>query len=326
LLGLSAQTTTQVTATKHPFLWRIDGRGEQTFEVKSWLYGTMHSGDERLVTLPESVEHARQSADALYCEVEMDRTQKQREKTIRKMLLPEGQTLRDRLPKKLYQRLSDYLANRGIRIRTINRLQVWAMTLWLDRIDSEREKLTKHLDLMLYQDAKAAGKEVGGLETSDEQLGAHVNAREQDCIEVLRRSLDYKEGLAADGIRPSRRLLEAYLAGDGARILAQLHEAMGEDKELVKRFLKPSAERNVRMADRMAKMMTKHPQRSYFFAVGALHCFGKDSVVDLLRKKGYRITRVDAPKKVQTESRPSKRKRPRRRLVKLSQLGGWPAG
>ncbi|MHC4514832.1 MAG: TraB/GumN family protein [Planctomycetota bacterium] len=297
--------TTQPTATKHPFLWRIESKGDQTFAVKSWLYGTMHTGDKRLVTLPDSVKHAWQSADAVYCEVKLDRSQKQREQTARRMLLPGGQTLRDRLPRYLYQRVSDYVRDHGFSMRAFDRMQVWAVSMYLDQIDSIRAKMTYHLDLMLYLDAKAAGKEVGGLETKDEQLGVQADIPEKDHIELLSHSLDYKEKLAAKGVSPTRRLLEAYLAGDEARILAQLQEAHGKNKELGERFLKPSVERDVRMADRMARMMTKHPRKSYFFAVGALHCFGKDSVAELLRRRGYRITRIDPPRKAKVDSRPT---------------------
>ncbi|MHC4514831.1 MAG: TraB/GumN family protein [Planctomycetota bacterium] len=299
--------TKQVTATKHPFLWRIEGKGEQMFDVKSWLYGTMHLGDERLVTLPNSVEDALESADALYCELEMDRVQKQQQKMINKMLLPRGQTLRDRLPEKLYERLSDYLADRGVDMRTFDRMRVWAVSVNLAAIDAMKEKMRKSLDLMIYKDAKADDKEVGGLETVQEQLSALADTSEEDQIKMLRQSLDYRDKLAAQGISAMRQMLETYLTGDEEKLLAVATEAMGEDKELVKRFVKPMlTDRNIRMADRMAKMMVEHPDKSYFFATGAMHFPGKDGILTLLRKKGYRITRIDPPEKT--------KKKPRRKL------------
>jgi len=317
LLGLPAQATKQVSGTKHPFLWRIDGKGEQTFKVKSWLFGTMHLGDERLVTLPASVDDARESSDALYCELEMDQMMKQQRKLMRKMLLPKGQTLKDRLPEKLYQRLSDYVVDHGSSMRAFRRMQVWAMNLNLALLDAMQEKMTKSLDMMIYKDAKADDKEVGGLETMDEQLAALADLPEEDHIKMLTESLEYMEKLAAKGVSPLRKMLEVYLTGDEAKLMAVANEAMG-DKELRKRFMKPMLDdRNVRMADRMAKMMKEHPQKSYFFAAGALHYPGKMGIVELLRRKGYRIQRIDAPKKVRTDSRPSSRKQAGRKLEKV---------
>ena len=54
----------------NPFLWRIESKGLQ---APSWLYGTMHMGNDRLVALPEVVEKARDGADALYCELAIDK-------------------------------------------------------------------------------------------------------------------------------------------------------------------------------------------------------------------------------------------------------------
>jgi uncharacterized protein YbaP (TraB family) len=317
LLSLPAQTTTQVTPTKHPFLWRIDGRGEQTFAVKSWLFGTMHLGDDRLVTLPDSVEDARESVDALYCELAMDQMMKQQRRLMRKMLLPKGQILKDRLPKKLYRRLSDHVADRGSSMRTFQRMQVWAVNLNLALIDAMKEKMTKSLDVMIYKDAKADDKEVGGLETMDEQLAALADLPEQDHIKMLTHSLAYMEKLAKKGVSPLRRMLEIYLAGDGAKLMAVASEATG-DKELLERFMKSMLfDRNVGMADRMAKMMAEHPQKSYFFAVGALHYPGKNGIVELLRRKGYKIQRIGAPNKAGTETRPSIPKQAGRKLERV---------
>lgn len=310
---LPAQTATRATrqshpptATGHPFLWRINGKGDQTFDVESWLYGTMHSGDERLVTLPDAVEHARKSADALYFEVDMSPSRQRTQTSARMMFLPPGQTLADRLPSKLYRRLSRYATDHGIQMRIVDRLQVWAVSLHVDQMNAKREKMTENLDRMLYQEAKEAGKEVGGLEMKHEQLGARSRLPERDSIEILSHSLDYLEKLDAKGVGPTRMLLEAYLAGDEAKIMGMVHEAFGNDKELVERFMNPTVERNVRIAGRMTKMMAAHPQKSYFFAVGALHCLGKDGVVELLRRKGYTIQRIGAPR--------SKTKRRRRWL------------
>ena len=91
-------------------------------------------------------------------------------------------------------------------------------------------------------------------------------------------------------------MLEAYLTGDEEKILAVAVESMGGDKKLMDRLLRPLlAHRNVRMADRMEKAMRGNPKKSYFFAVGALHCVGEDSIIALLREKGYVIQRIDPP-------------------------------
>ncbi len=321
LAVLPAQATKQVTATKHPFLWRIDGKGdkgEETSAVKSWLYGTMHLGDEKLVALPDSVEKVLDSVDAVYCELEMDQMQKQQQKLMLKMLLPQGQTLEDRLPKTTYKRLSDYVTKVGGSMVAMQRMQVWAVSLNLSVMDAMKEKMTKSLDMMLYKDAKSEGIEVGGLETLDEQLTALADMPEEDHIRMLDQSLAYMEKLAAKGESWLRKIQAVYLTGDEDKLVAVSHESMGEDKVLMERFMKPLVtDRNVRMADRMAKMMAENPRKSYLFAVGALHCPGKDGIVELLGRKGYRITRIAAPRKEMQTPRPGEPEKARRKLERV---------
>ena len=46
-------------------------------------------------------------------------------------------------------------------------------------------------------------------------------------------------------------------------------------------------DRNLRMAERIAKMIQKE---SHFIAIGALHLPGEQGVINLLRKKGFTLT------------------------------------
>ncbi len=313
---LAAQTTTQATrqaiATEHPFLWRVEGRGGQRFAVPSWLYGTMHWGDERLVALPAAVEKARASADAVYCETVMGRSESARRALQSKMRLPEGRTLKDLLPAELYRRLSVHVVNRGVEMRSIDRLQIWAANMSLDWVAVAREKMNRRLDAMIWADAKAGGKEVGGLETPDEQLSGRAAMSREDQIKMLDLSLDYMERLAARGVGPIGRLLDVYLGGDETEVMALVNDVMGKDQELLMKAL--TRDRNVRMAERMATMMAEHPRKSYFFAVGVLHYLDDHGIVELLRSKGYRIQRVGAPAKMRVGTQPDRAERRRRWL------------
>lgn len=50
--------------------------------------------------------------------------------------------------------------------------------------------------------------------------------------------------------------------------------------------------RNLRMAERVVRLLEAHPDKSFFFAFGAGHFLGKESVVNLVRRAGYRIETV----------------------------------
>lgn len=294
-----AQTTadtSKATATKHPFLWRIDGQGGQNFKVKSWLYGTMHLGDKRLVTLPKVVNEAREAADALYCELDMTAMSRNQLKMTKLMLLPKGETLRGQMSPELYARLDKYVRHHGSSIRRFNKMRVWAVNLSLATLDIVKLGFTQSLDNMIYKEARSDGLEVGGLETMDEQIKALTGGSESDNLRFLEQALDIGEEYDAENRSPLREMLEAYLSGEMAQLVAKLEESNSRDPELNKRIMKSLLDdRNVRMADRMTEKLTAHPDKSYFFAVGAMHYPGEMGVLKLMRAKGYRITRINPP-------------------------------
>ena len=48
--------------------------------------------------------------------------------------------------------------------------------------------------------------------------------------------------------------------------------------------------RNARMADRVGRLLARHPSTSFFFAFGAGHFLGRDNVVDRLLAAGHNVT------------------------------------
>ena len=51
-------------------------------------------------------------------------------------------------------------------------------------------------------------------------------------------------------------------------------------------------ERNQRLASRVVNLLRTNPGSSLFFAFGAAHFTGDDSVIDLVREAGFEVERV----------------------------------
>jgi len=293
---VTAQEQSHKGGTEYPFLWRIEGQGDRNFKVKSWMYGTMHLGDKRLVTLCKAVNDARDSADALYCELDMVAMNRDALKIAKKMLLPKGQRRRDQISPKLYSRLASYLTRHGSSIKNFDRMRLWAVNLNLATLDIAKMGYTHSLDQMIYKDARNDGLEVGGLETMDEQLHALASFSEADSIAALEQALDIAAEYDAQGRSQLGEMLEVYLSGDAAKLVAKVKEQEDRNPELTRRMMKPMLDdRNVRMADRMAAKLTAHPGKSYFFAIGAMHYPGEMGLLKLMKDKGYRVTRINPP-------------------------------
>ena len=143
----------------------------------------------------------------------------------------------------------------------------------------------------------------------EEQIKALSSSSLDDQIAMLAATLDDMEESEAKGSNTIADLLKIYLTGDEAKLLEKASESMGDDGDLNERLLKRILyDRNTTMATRMTEKMQAEPGKAFFFAVGAMHNPGEKGIVDLLRTKGYRVTRIAAPPKTDKQAEPSRRR------------------
>ena len=59
-------------------------------------------------------------------------------------------------------------------------------------------------------------------------------------------------------------------------------------------------QRNKRMAERVIDLLVKHPKTSFFFAFGAGHFVGENTVLDIVRSAGLKIKHIAPDEKIET--------------------------
>jgi len=262
-----------------PFLWRIDGT------VPSWLLGTFHLPDERVTDLPEVVERALADADALFAELDMD--QAMSPALMNAMRMPDGRTLRDVVPAELRERVGKRIGGEAV-FTAMNSMRPVVVAM---QVLAPKQRSGTPLDLMLWKDAKSAGKEVGALETIEEQIAAMTAAGIDGEVAMLRETLDHLDAYEKRGLDLVEEMIVAYCAGDTQRTVAFFEEMNGDGpwKVLGRTLL---TDRNLRMAERIDRRLRDTPKKKFVFAVGAGHLIGETNVVDLLRARGFVVTRV----------------------------------
>ncbi len=284
--GIEEQKITHVSPCAHPLLWKIHG------QRPSYVFGTIHVPDDRVLALSKSVTNAIDGCDELNTEIPMDMgTQLS---TATKMMLPDGKTLEQVLPKKLYKKLEGLFTAKGFPFAPLNRMKIWAITAQVVLLDHLLEFSTKKpLDMVIYLRAQKNGKRVGGIETVEEQLSVFDSLTIKEQVRMLQQTLDQLDEFRAKGSDPVTELLDAYLKGDEKNLYDTMMETYDPTNPLDKKIMKRLFfDRNIRMADRMAAKLKKNEKSSFFFAVGAGHLLGDQGVVSLLRKKGFKLTRV----------------------------------
>ncbi len=266
-------------------LWRIERAGL----ADSYLFGTMHSSDPRVLALPASVLRALQKSRAVVGELVIKEVNSG--SVIARAMLPADRSLADTVPDDLYAGTLQALAGFGIPAGVADRLDLWFVVMLLSEDPAEvaRQRAgAQVLDEWLQATAERQGKAVLGLETMDEQIAVFAGWPQEMLVAMLRGSLAYPElvrrsqaallALWSDGDLPSMDLLFRVstlpMPPEQRRILTET---------LV-------LNRNHLMAARLQPILA---EGGAFVAVGALHLAGEEGLISLLQDKGWTVTRVD---------------------------------
>lgn len=280
-----------------PLLWKI---GTPT---PSYLFGTIHVPDERVLALPATVSQALRDADAVFTEIPMDVSTQGA--ILTKVLLPSGQTLQDVIGTPLAERMAQAIARAvpgsappgtaGLLTTLLGRMKPWAAMSQLSLIEFLPDLMAgrQPLDGMLWTRAQEAGKEVAALETADEQLAVFEQFSLDEQKRLLELTLDAMDQDRRRSKTMAQTLIDAYLTGNLDALMGVMKDTMKGDEALVARFSAVALDqRNKLMAQRIRESMASRPGKVCFFAVGAAHYAGPNSVIALLEQASVPVERM----------------------------------
>lgn len=255
-------------------LWKIEHKDGAKV---SYLFGTMHLQDKRLFEFSDAVLPAIKNSESFALEIHPD--------SIYAAIADEMFTVKK---ENIYKRIltpSEYsrLDERFIRINGIS-LDSFSMnnpmmieTMLIEEPVKEDDKNT-FVDVYLYGIADAYDKEINGLERVEDQLPLSENLSDSELRTSILEILDTSE---EEYERTIEEMIQIYYEGDISRI----HEyAMG-----LGAYDAIMTQRNKTMANSI-KSITKH--KTLFAAVGAAHLPGENGIIELLKKDGYKVTKV----------------------------------
>lgn len=271
--------------------WKIEKPGIKP----SYLLGTMHVTDPRVLTMPQGAQQAASRADTII--VESDEVLDDKKAAIALMAKPElsmftdGSTISSRLTPEQVSELEAGLKKRGLALSAVNRMKPWIIASFVALPACElarKAEGTSFLDKRIAQDAANAGKRVVGLETYAEQLAAlndlPIDFHLTSLIETL------KLGDTMNDVNET--MIDLYLKGDIGAIIPMLQAVSpdplsSKDPGYAAFEQRIIVDRNRVMATRAAPTLA---QGNAFMAVGALHLPGNDGLVALLRHQGFTLT------------------------------------
>ena len=258
-------------------LWKIEREGLEP----SFLFGTIHMTDPRVVALPPDAQAAFDASATVVIETTdlLDKSAMMATMAKRPelMVFTDGSTLTSLMSPEDAAATKEALAERGIPLESIASMKPWVVSSMVALPACEMARKAKGaavLDMKLAHDAQAAGKAVGGLETAISQLEAMASLPMQFHIEGLVETL--KLGDRIDDVIET--MISIYLDGETGMFKPFFEAALppGDELGYAEFEEKLITARNAGMAENARSFIDAG---GAFIAVGALHLPGKQGLV-----------------------------------------------
>jgi uncharacterized protein YbaP (TraB family) len=248
-------------------LWKISGNN---LPYPSYIYGTIHLTDPRVFEWKDSVYRRLYLCEAFAAE--MDLSMETMIKIAGMLMLPEGETLRDRFTSEEYELISHAVKScSGHDLSLFNKIKPPGLIslCFTERKDGDLEAT---VDELLYRQAKFRGITTYGIETAEEQIALFDKIPDSYVLEYFKN---------IDGQKVEfEKLIRCYRSAnlDSLWLLIQDEESGALLNDELIRL------RNYRMTERIVPLIKRQPT---FVAIGTGHLPGEEGVIALLRKEGF---------------------------------------
>lgn len=285
LLGM-ALTASAVNAQ---ILWKVEGNG---LEKPSYIFGTHHVAPADMVQRVNGLTQALDDVKAVYGEVNMVEMNPME---MQQMVMPHVMAPADSTLSVLFtpgqldsiNTVMTSYSGQPVDVRQMDMVKPVMLTTQLAVLQSMKAfpgfDPNAQLDATIQNMAKAAGKEVGGLETFEYQLGilydTPLSEQANDLMEAIRHD--------SEAIEKASKLADAYSSANLEEVRALLYDDPDMTPEKLDKLL---LTRNRNWATELPEIMASQP---VFVAVGCGHLPGSEGIIELLRSQGYTLTPVD---------------------------------
>lgn len=261
-------------------LWRITASGKPG---ASYLYGTVHSKDDRAFQFGDSVLPALDRCAVVAGELDLSTAGMELGLALlTTMRMEDGKKLEDLYKPKDWKRIDAVIQeNIGFMApMTMSMKPFFVVALLTENLmEGDRPQV---LDEYLQYRAKANGQRVLGIETVKEQMAA------VDAIPLPLQAKMLLDHVEHDGYAAELNdMLEAYASQDLDALMAITERTEGLPEELERSLL---TERNTRMVHRMDSLISQG--EPVFFLIGAAHLPRAGGLIEGLRAAGYVVEPV----------------------------------
>ena len=260
-----------------PFLWRIETDGEPVY-----LFGTLHRAKRgELEELAPQVQEAFRSSETFVMETDLKAARRYVDNHS-EVVYPDGVTLRQKLSRAHWQKLVSEFSGE-LPEGVLQHMRPWVLIARMSSLKSGRARPSKEfMDVQLRDWATTLDKAIRYLEPAKRQIDAFQKGF---GLELLRRMLDHPESAR---VGPDELEL-TYETGRADKLEELVFETSLTLSRGTSGYRELLVERNRAWLPEIEGYLE---EGGVFIAAGCAHFVGPDSVVAMLREKGYEVHRV----------------------------------
>lgn len=290
---LIEDTYNAVGAGSKGLIWEVKHGGNTIY-----LLGSIHAGDTSLYPMHKNMKDAFEASDVLIVEANVLDPQGT-EELMKIGMYADGTKLQDHVPEETYAQYTEFLGQMGLPTDVFDGFKPWFAGLQLavmagtdsDSLQEAAESAALGIDMYFLTNSMLTGKPVAELEGMIYQANLFDGLSQEMQEHFFKQSLDIALNPDSEAALESGKLfhswLEQWYAGDvdgfASSYVAQME---GEQSEIDEMLL---GKRDENMANKLAELLEKEDEATYFVVVGALHLVTEGMVVDQLKDKGYAV-------------------------------------
>lgn len=263
-------------------LWRIENPETQQ---KAFVFGTIHLIPAKHFFLPKGLDSAFEQSSKIFMEIDMDDMENFGKifGIMDKLFMENGLSLADLVNENEYKLIESHFENIGMPLSMLKRMKpllLSALTGTEGNPLALKDGSFKSYEFELAEMAKHNNKSLEGLETLDFQISLF------DSIPYPVQAKMLMESIQAPPDK-MEELYKIYLAQDIGKMV---HSVESEDPNLKPYLEMLIFKRNQSWVPVVAREMETGTS---LFAVGAGHLGGPRGLLNLLRQKGFTVTRIN---------------------------------
>lgn len=256
---------------------------------KVYLYGSIHIGQNYIYPFNKTITDCFNSSDELFVEVNIMKNDNN-SYIDSKRYYSDGKSLKDAMDKNKYEKLVSILKKYNISEDKFKNLKPWAAYNFMTNLSTSvymNNAYSLGVDRYFLTKAYFLNKPVKELENIKLQTDILSAFSDEEYISLINNYVDYISLFGLKSLSSSSyNLINAWYSGKESNLNKLIDKNDKYSRNLFDN-------RDIAMADTIEQLLNSNNNKIYFIVAGSAHFTPDDSIIAILKQRGYKINKID---------------------------------